>query len=93
MGRASSYWRASSIAERIERLLAEFTAILDGLAASIDNIAITLPRAADIGNLSALKPFEDMIDALVCCWMGIEYLNGRSHALGDDNAAIWCPGA
>ena len=91
IGKASSYWKGASIAERIDRLLAEFAVILGGLATVIDGIAIPLPRAADFGSLSALKPLEDAIDALVCCWVGVEYLAGRCQPLGDDTAAIWCP--
>lgn len=91
IGKASSYWKGASIAERIERLLAEFAAILGGLATVIDDIDIALPRAADVDSLSALKPVEDAIDALVCCWVGVEYLAGRCLPLGDDTAAIWCP--
>lgn len=93
IAKASNYWKGASIPERIDRLLAEFAAILGGLAIVIDGIAIPLPNAADVGSLSALKPLEDAIDALVCCWVGVEYLAGRCQPLGDDTAAIWCPRA
>ncbi len=93
VGKASSYWRGASIPERIERLLTEFKAILNGLAIHIDNIAIPLPVAANVRSLAALKPFEDAIDALVCCWVGCEYLTGRCLPLGDETAAVWCPHA
>lgn len=93
VGKASSYWKGAPIAERIERLLTEFAAILDGLATHIDNIAIPLPDGAEVPSPAALKPFEDAIDALVCCWVGCEYLAGRCHPFGDETAAVWCPRA
>jgi predicted RNase H-like nuclease len=93
VGKTSSYWKEASIAERIGRLLTEFAAILDGLKTHIDDIAIPLPAAAEVRSLAALKPFEDAIDALVCCWVGCEYLAGRCHPLGDETAAVWCPRA
>ncbi|RVU47656.1 DUF429 domain-containing protein [Rubrivivax rivuli] len=91
VGKALKYWKGASIDERIERLLHEFAAILAGLAAHIDGIAIPLPDASEVHSLAALKPFEDAIDALVCCWVGCEYLAGRCYPLGDETAAIWCP--
>lgn len=93
VGKASSYWKGAPVAVRIERLLTEFAAIRDGLATHIDDIAIPLPGASEVRSLAALKPLEDAIDALVCCWVGCEYLSGRCHPLGDETAAIWCPRA
>ena len=34
---------------------------------------------------------EDMLDALICAWIGIEHLEGRTIGLGDATAAIWVP--
>jgi predicted RNase H-like nuclease len=93
VGKASSYWKGAPVADRIEKLLTEFAAILDRLATHIDDIAIPLPDAAEVRSLAALKPLEDAIDALVCCWVGCEYLAGRCHPLGDETAAVWCPRA
>lgn len=93
VGKASSYWQGAPLADRIERLLTEFAAILAGLATHIDDIAIPLPGAAEVRSLAALKPLEDAIDAMVCCWVGCEYLAGRCHPLGDETAAVWCPRA
>ena len=93
VGKASSYWKGASIAERIERLLTEFAAILTRLATHIDDIAIPLPDAAEVQSLAALKPLEDAIDALVCFWAGCECPAGRCHPLGDETAAVWCPRA
>tara|TARA_B100002003_G_scaffold148670_1_gene137814 strand:+ start:724 stop:861 length:138 start_codon:yes stop_codon:yes gene_type:complete len=42
-------------------------------------------------SLAGLKTYEDGIDALVCAWVGIEYLRGAATPYGDDDAAIWIP--
>ena len=43
--------------------------------------------------LASLKPVEDMLDGLICAWIGVEHLEGRTVGLGDDSAAIWIPKA
>jgi predicted RNase H-like nuclease len=93
VSKTSSYWKGTPVKERIDRLLNEFTAIRRGLATHIDDIAIALPSAETVKTLASLKPFEDALDALVCCWVGCRYLEGRSYPLGDETAAVWCPRA
>ena len=92
VSKASAYWRGASIPDRITRLLGEFANIQRGLEQHIDDMAIRLPRAGDVKTLSALKPIEDALDALVCCWVGGAYLAGTAYPLGDETAAVWCPG-
>ena len=92
VGKASTYWRGASIPERIGRLLDEFATIQRGLEPHIDAMAIRLHCADDVKTLSALKPVEDALDALVCCWVGRAYLAGTAYPLGDETAAVWCPG-
>jgi predicted RNase H-like nuclease len=41
--------------------------------------------------LTSLKSVEDMLDALICAWIGNEHLEGRTVGLGDATAAIWVP--
>jgi predicted RNase H-like nuclease len=79
--------------ERIGRLLEEFGRIRDGLAQQIQDINLPLPQSTEVQSLSALKPLEDCLDALVCAWVAIEHLQGRTRGLGDASAAIWCPTA
>ena len=91
--RSLQYWKAEqlSVAERIERLLVEFRAIRTGLDAAISGIPPIIPDASAVRTLASLKPIEDMLDGLICAWMGIEHLEGRTAGLGDDSAAIWIP--
>ena len=95
VSRSLQYWRTErlSVQERMERLLGEFKRIRDGLAQHIEAINLPLPHPSEVKALSALKPLEDCLDALVCSWVAIEHLNGRTRGLGDTTAAIWCPTA
>jgi len=93
VSRSQQYWRTEqlSVEERIVRLLAEFRRICDGLDQHIEAINLTLPQPIEVQALSALKPLEDCLDALVCAWVAIEHLQGRTRGLGDATSAIWCP--
>ena len=93
VSRSLQYWKSESLtpAERIERLLIEFRAIRTGLEAHISGIPEFIPEPSDVTTLASLKPIEDMLDALICAWMGIEHLEGRTAGLGDESAAIWIP--
>lgn len=42
-------------------------------------------------SLSSLKRYEDALDALVCAWVGIKFMEGHALALGDDRCAVWVP--
>ena len=93
VSRSAQYWKAEqpSMAERIRRLLAEFTAIYQALSQRISDIPLSLPQPSEVTTLASLKPVEDMLDALICAWIGIEHLEGRTAGLGDATAAIWVP--
>ncbi|CRY92282.1 conserved hypothetical protein [Synechococcus sp. WH 8103] len=93
VSRSALYWKAERppVAERVRRLLAEFTAIHQALSQRISAIPLTLPQPHEVTTLSSLKPVEDMLDALICAWIGIEHLEGRTFGLGDTTAAIWLP--
>jgi predicted RNase H-like nuclease len=93
VSRSAQYWKAEQppIAERVRRLLGEFTAIHQALSQRISAIPLTLPQPNEVTTLSSLKPMEDRLDALICAWIGIEHLDGRTVDLGDATAAIWVP--
>jgi predicted RNase H-like nuclease len=46
-----------------------------------------------IRSFAELKRYEDGLDALLCAWVGIKYLDGDVVAYGDDTAAIWVSAA
>lgn len=77
--------------QRIAALLDEFTAIRTALALRIEDLDLRLPTPDEVPSLFHLKRYEDALDALVCAWVGMEYLARRAVAFGDETAAIWCP--
>ena len=93
VSRSGKYWKAENLtrSERIERLLEQFQAIKDGLDEHIKGIPELIPEPSDVTTLASLKPVEDILDGLICAWIGIEHLQGRTVGLGDDSAAIWIP--
>ncbi|MCH7593865.1 MAG: DUF429 domain-containing protein [Chloroflexi bacterium] len=90
-GKSTKYWPGLDIRTRIGNLLIVYRRILNALSGRIDNIALVLPAQSDVPTLAFLKRYEDSIDALVCAWVGIEYIEGRCAAYGDASAAIWIP--
>lgn len=47
--------------------------------------------ANEADTLAKLKRIEDAVDALICCWVGICWLEGRAEPYGDNEAVIWLP--
>lgn len=89
VGRARSYWDDKpSPAERRARLLREWRLILTALESHIGSSPLVLPDAPRPREMKAL---EDQVDALICAWVGVRYVQGRVLGLGDATCAIWCP--
>ena len=55
----------------------------------IRDIPISLPHVSQGLGRAELKAYEDSLDALLCAWVGIEYLTGKARAFGNETAAIW----
>lgn len=92
---ARSYWRdeAMTPAKRRHCIVDEWRRIYDELARSISPIDIWLPSTTQVETMSTsrLKRYEDALDAVICAWVGVEYLAGRCSPYGDETAAIWIP--
>ena len=93
VSRSGQYLKAEKLtrSERIERLLEQFQAIKSGLNEHIHGIPEFIPEPSEVATLASLKPVEDMLDGLICAWIGIKHLECRTVGLGDDTAAIWVP--
>lgn len=91
VSKSRKYWPDLVREERIRALLREFDSIYQALEQAFGPLSFDLPAPDDIANLTRLKRYEDALDALVCAWVGVEYLQSRTVALGDGTAAIWCP--
>ncbi|EHA63578.1 DUF429 domain-containing protein [Synechococcus sp. WH 8016] len=93
VSRSGQYWKAEKLTrtERIERLQGQFQAIRTGLEAHISGIPDFIPAPSEVTTLASLKPVENMLNGLICAWIGIEHLSDRTFGLGDDTATIWIP--
>jgi predicted RNase H-like nuclease len=91
VSKSRNYWPSFTLRQRIHALLTELAAIHVALTAVFGPLNIPVPAEGNIQKLASLKRYEDALDALVCAWVGVEFLAGRTVALGDRTAAIWCP--
>jgi predicted RNase H-like nuclease len=90
--KTSKYWPDELPSVRRSNLIQQMQAILAALRQEITGIPLAIEsRDAETMTMARLKAFEDMIDALVCAWVGIKYLSGEADAYGDESAAIWVP--
>jgi predicted RNase H-like nuclease len=83
--KTKKYWPQVSIEERRRKLLAEWGRILALLRRYIDGIDLEISRAAHT-TFSALKPYEDQIDALVSACVGALRIEAKALAIGDDDS-------
>lgn len=91
VAKARKYWPGTSVKERTALLLSEMHQIAAALTDELGPLPFKLPKGDQPVATSALKAYEDTLDALVSAWVGYLYLQGRAVPLGDSSAAIWCP--
>jgi len=91
VAKSLSYWPFMTVTQRIEALLKEFRVISEALDRIAGPVPLHLPNFDAVTSLTMLKRYEDAIDALLCAWVGICYLENTAVAFGDETAAIWCP--
>lgn len=84
-----TYWPEASLEGRQQKLAEVWRRVLSGLEAHLAT-GLSLP---DPRPFARLKRYEDALDALICAWVGIQYLAGKTQALGDADSAIWTPGS
>lgn len=91
VSKSGKYWKGTGRSERIANLLVEHRAIEASLCDVFSQLGFSLPEPDSGTTLTGLKRYEDALDALVCAWVGVQYLHGKTTALGDQSAAIWVP--
>ena len=89
--RMRAYWPGATRQERRTRLLEEWRRIVTHLDGEMAAVGRLLPLPHANSPVAALKGFEDMLDAVICAWVGICVLEGRAAAFGDERSAIWIP--
>jgi len=88
VSKASKFWPNEARDVRRQRVLEQWRRITAALRTHLE---VQLDIPTQFPTASRMKRYEDVIDALVCAWVGIEYLNGRVSAFGDEEGAIWSP--
>ena len=89
VSKSSREWPRLSRQERILELLKKWQEILECLNHGIGDLNFPMPEGSR--TLSALKPYEDALDAIISAYVGALFLNGLAEAHGDSKAAIWVP--
>jgi predicted RNase H-like nuclease len=93
ISRAGRYWPTLSPSDRRRKILRIWRQIHRKLASTIAGADLPFPSANachELGN-ARLKRYEDALDALICGWVGIQYLEGRCAPYGDRTSSIWTP--
>jgi predicted RNase H-like nuclease len=88
LSRRHKYWPKDNALARLDSIKSEWDRILARLQTKID---FELDIDCMGKPLHCWKAWEDAIDAIICCWVGLEWLSGRAKPYGDDSAAIWVP--
>ena len=91
VSKSGGYWPGMTSEARVKQSVREFSPIEHALRQTVDRIDVGLPEPAEAPRLSYLKRFEDVLDALICGWAGICYLEGKAVPYGGQHAAIWVP--
>lgn len=91
VSKTKKYWPGTNLPQRKANLLQELQAIYRGLEAIFGKLPFALSKIREAPSLASLKRYEDVLDALVCAWVGIRFAAGETLPLGDATAAVWCP--
>jgi len=86
------YWKDAKLVERRHRLISEWRCIAHALGRVMREVDLPLPPEDSVGTLAGLKRYEDSLDAWICAWTGIRFLDRKACVSGNDGAAgIWVP--
>ncbi len=94
VSKLKKYWPALEGDKRwvaISRNLARLRLALNKRIAGVANWLPSAKSFTKNKQVSRLKGYEDAIDAIVCAWIGCEFLARRCVAYGDEESAIWLP--
>lgn len=90
-GKVRSYWPLLTVPQRRAELLSQWSTILGALDHQIIGVREIVPLPPTDAPTRTLKGVEDLIDSIICAWVGAEVLDGRAVPYGDDESAIWIP--
>lgn len=94
VSKLQKYWPGLEGDKRWAALAQNLARLRTALDKRIAGVADWLPSAKSFiknESTSRLKGYEDALDAIVCTWIGCEFLAGHCVAYGDEGSAIWLP--
>ncbi len=91
VGKTATYWPGLPLTDRKNCLCSEWRKIIDFLKDEICDLDFNYPEPSMAKSLSALKPYEDGLDAIICALAGAYFFDGHADSFGDQDAAIWVP--
>jgi predicted RNase H-like nuclease len=89
--KVAKYWPHDQPGARRERLIETWRQIVAMLDERIEGVESLLSLPAINSKGHKMKAFEDMLDAVICAWVGACILEGNAIAYGDAVSAIWVP--
>ncbi len=90
-GKTRNYWPTENPANRRTKLFETWRTIVVHLDQEISGASNALQLPPFEAPSWQLKAFEDMLDAVICAWVGICVFEGTAVPFGDDISAIWIP--
>nr|WP_082572680.1 DUF429 domain-containing protein [Rhizobium sp. Root651] len=90
-GKTRNYWPTENPAGRRTKLFETWRKIVAHLDQEIPGASNALQLPPFEAPSWQLKAFEDMLDAVICAWVGICVFEGAAVPFGDDTSAIWIP--
>ncbi|AFL54914.1 putative RNase H-like nuclease [Sinorhizobium fredii] len=90
-GKTRNYWPTETPASRRNRLFETWRSIVTSLDGEVQGVSERLVLPPFDAAPWQLKAFEDMLDAVICAWVGICVFEGIAVPFGDDTSAIWIP--
>jgi hypothetical protein len=89
--KTATYWKGKTRKERRNLLRREWSCIFSALQSEISEMGFMLPT--QWSTWTELKPYEDVLDAVISALVGAYFLDDKAEPFGDRSAAIWIPKA
>jgi predicted RNase H-like nuclease len=91
VSKRAAYWPQLTPVQRRSALLQEWARIVDLLDERIKGVKDAMGALEPDAAGHRLKAYEDVLDAIVCAWVGVCVLEGNALPFGDEESAIWVP--
>lgn len=90
-GKIRNYWPGESRTSRRAKLFETWRMIVACLDQNLGGASAVLQLPPFEAPSWQMKAFEDMLDAVICAWVGICAFEGSAVPFGDETSAIWIP--